>query len=83
MSCGVGGRCGLDPMLLCLWHRPTAIALIGLLVWEPPYALGVALKKKKKKKKGGKRKNEMEASKKKNNLDLAPPKTMSFASKRP
>ena len=45
MSCGVGLRCGLDPMLLWLWHRLVATALFGPLAWEPPYALGVALKK--------------------------------------
>ena len=37
-------RC-LDPELL--WCRPAAIALIGPLAWEPPYAVGVALKSKK------------------------------------
>ena len=26
VSCGVGCRCGLDPVLLWLWHRPAAIA---------------------------------------------------------
>ena len=41
-SCGVGRRCGLDPMLLGLWCRP---ASIGPLAWEPPYAMGAALKK--------------------------------------
>ena len=30
-------------------HRPAAAALIQPLTWEPPYAVGVALKKKKKK----------------------------------
>ena len=48
MSCSVGYRHGLDPVLL--WHRPAAIALIGPLAWELPYAVGVALKKQKKKK---------------------------------
>ena len=42
MSCGVGHRCGLDLALLWLWHRPAAVALIGPLAWEPPYAAGVA-----------------------------------------
>ena len=32
-------------------HRPAAIAPIGPLAWEPPYAMGVALEKTKKKKK--------------------------------
>ena len=29
-------------MLLWLWRRPVAIALIRLLAWETPYAVGVA-----------------------------------------
>ena len=33
-----------DPMLLWLWRRPEAIALIQLLPWELPHATGVALK---------------------------------------
>ena len=44
MSCGVGCRHGLDLVLLWLWHRPAATALIGSLAWEPPYAKGAALK---------------------------------------
>ena len=51
MSCGVGCRPGLDPVLLWLWRRPVATAPISPLAWEPPYAAGVALKRKKKKKK--------------------------------
>ena len=31
--------------MLWLWHRPAAIALIRPLAWEPPYAIGVALKR--------------------------------------
>ena len=31
MSCGVGQRCGLDPMLLWPWCRPAATAPIRLL----------------------------------------------------
>ena len=53
-SCGTGRRQGLDPVLLWLWHRPAAVALIQPLAWELPYAAGTALKsqngKKKKKK---------------------------------
>ena len=49
MSCGVGGRHGLDLALLWLWHRPVATAPIGPLAWEPPYATGVSLKRQKKK----------------------------------
>ena len=44
-SCGVGHRCGLDPVLLWLWCRPTAAAQIQPLDWEPPYAMGATLKK--------------------------------------
>jgi len=51
MSCGVGYRHGLDPVLLWLWHRLVATAPIGPLAREPPYAAGVALKKTKRQKK--------------------------------
>ena len=33
--------------MLWLWCRPAATALIRLLAWELPYAMGTALKKKK------------------------------------
>ena len=33
---------GADPLLL--WHRLAAPALIPPLAWEPPYAMGAALK---------------------------------------
>ena len=49
MSCGVGRRHGLDPVLLWLWCKPADTAPIRPVAWEPPYALGVALKKKEKK----------------------------------
>ena len=49
MSCGVGRRCGSDPALLWLWHRLAAVALIRPLAWEPPNAVGAALKRKRKK----------------------------------
>ena len=39
MSCGVGHRRGLDPMLLWLWCRLASTALIRSLAWEPPYAV--------------------------------------------
>ena len=42
----VGPRHGSDPTLLWLWHRPAAVALIGPLVWKPPYTSGAALKSK-------------------------------------
>ena len=44
MSCGVGHRHGSDLMLLWLWHRPAATALIRPLAWEHPHAAGAALK---------------------------------------
>ena len=40
-----------DPVLLWLWCRLAATALIGPLAREPPYAVGSALKRPKKKKK--------------------------------
>ena len=46
MSCGVVCRHGSDPALLWLWYRPAAVAPIGPLAREPPYALGMALKSK-------------------------------------
>ena len=48
MSCGVGDRQGLDPVLLWLWLRPAAVDLIRPLAWELPYATSAALKRKKK-----------------------------------
>ena len=51
MSCGVGHRHGSDPAWL--WHRLAATALIQPLAWEPPYAVGVALKSKNKQTKKG------------------------------
>ena len=51
VSCGVGRRCGSDPMLLWLWHRLAAVVPIGPLAWETPYAVGAALEKGKKTKK--------------------------------
>ena len=56
MSCGVGHRCSLDLVLLWLWCRPVATALmIRPLAWKPPYAVGVALKRQKTQKKKGKK----------------------------
>ena len=56
VSCGVGHRCSSDPMLLWLWPRLAAIAPIRPLAWEPPYAVGAALKIQKIKNKIGKQK---------------------------
>ena len=38
-----------DMVLPWVWCRLAAVALIGPLIWEPPYALDAALKIKKKK----------------------------------
>ena len=51
VSCGVGGRCGSDPMLLWLWRRLATTAPIRPLDWEPPYAMGAAQEMAKKGKK--------------------------------
>ena len=40
-------QCVEDPALLWLWCRLAAAASIQSLAWEPPYAMGVALKKQK------------------------------------
>ena len=48
MSCGVGCRQGLDLMLLWLWYRPAAAAVIQPLAWELPYATCATLKRPKK-----------------------------------
>ena len=45
MSCGVGRRRVSDPKLLWLWRRLAATVPIGPLSWDPPYAMGVTLKK--------------------------------------
>ena len=58
MSCGVGLRCGSDPMLLWLWLA--AAALIGPLDLEVPYATDVALKRGGEKRKEGRKKKERE-----------------------
>ena len=45
--CSVGHRCGSDPALLWLWYRLAGAAPVQPLAWEPPYVMGVALKKQK------------------------------------
>ena len=47
MSCGVIRRCGSDLALLWLWCRPAVTAPIRSLVWEPPFAMRVGLKRQK------------------------------------
>ena len=51
MSGGVVHRRGSELASLWLWYRPAAAAPIRPLAWEPPYAMGAAIKRKKKKKK--------------------------------
>ena len=51
MTCRLGHRHGSDLALLWLWHRLVAVALIGPLAWEPPYAMGADLKRQKTKNK--------------------------------
>ena len=52
MSCGGLHRCGSDPAWLWQWCS-LAVAPIGPLAWELPYASSEALKSEKKKKKKG------------------------------
>ena len=44
MNCGVDCRHGSDLAWLWPWLRQEATAPTGPLAWEPPYAMGVALK---------------------------------------
>ena len=57
MSCGIGHRHSSDSVLLWLWCRPVATALIRSLAWELLYASGEALKRQKEKKEKKKKKN--------------------------
>ena len=63
VSCGVGRRCGSDPVLLWLWRRLVVTAPIRPLAWEPPYAAGAAQENGKKTK---------EKRKKERNLGFSP-----------
>ena len=47
MSCCVGHRCSLDPVLLWLRRRSAAAAPIQPLACELPHAAGAALKRQK------------------------------------
>ena len=70
MVCGIGPRCGSDSVLLWLWCRLAAVALIQCLIsWEPPYATGAALKRqnRKEKRKEGKKEGRKEERKEKKN----------------
>ena len=62
MSCGVGHRRGSDPMLLWLWCRLEATALIRPLAWELSYAVDAALKGQKKKRKKERKKEKREVA---------------------
>ena len=66
MRCDVGHRCGSDPVLLWLWCRLEAAALIGPLAWEIPYVTGTAERKGKERKK--ERKKEKKRKKRKRNM---------------
>ena len=65
MSCDVGHRHGSDPTLQWLWYRLETTAPIRLLTWEPPYVMGVALKRQKDQKKKKKKKRRKKKGKKK------------------
>jgi len=56
VSCGVGHRRGSDLALLWLWRRLAAVAPIGPLSWEHPYAARADLEEAKKTKYINKRK---------------------------
>ena len=62
----------LDPALLCLWCSPAATVLIQPLAWEPPCAVGVALKREKKKDKKKNQKTETPLLKGVHNIPCAP-----------
>ena len=46
-------------MLLWLWCRLAAVALVGPLAWQPPHAAGIAQKKQKTKQNKTKQKNSL------------------------
>ena len=56
VSCGVARRLGSDLALLWFWRSLAAVALIQPVAWEPPYAVGEALKIQKKKRRKEKKK---------------------------
>ena len=64
VSCGVGCRHSLDPVLLWLWCRPAVP--IQLLVWEPPCSTEKQkAKSKEKERKGKERRKEREREREK------------------
>ena len=70
MSCGVGYTCGLDLVLLWLWCRLAATALIRPLAWKPPYASCAGLKRKEKKKERKKEKEKEKEGKKEGKMGV-------------
>ena len=46
-GCGSWTRLGSGVAVAWIWCRPAAVALIGPLAWEPPCAVGAALKRRK------------------------------------
>ena len=44
VSCSVGHRCSSDLVLLLLWHRLVAAALIPPLAWVLPYTTGLQVR---------------------------------------
>ena len=66
MSCGVGRTCGSDLVWLWVWDKLAPAALIRPLAWEPPYAMGAALKRFYKKKEKEKENKSVYSSIKKN-----------------
>ena len=56
MSCGVDHSCSSDPVLLWLWYRLAAAAVIQPLAWELPC---VAIKRQKRKKEKKKKKKKI------------------------
>ena len=61
-SFSVGHRHSLDVVLLWLWCRPAAVALIQPLAWELPCVEGAALKRQKKKRQKKKKKKFLRSS---------------------
>ena len=55
--------------MLWLWCRPAAIAPMGPLAWEHPYAVGADLKRKKERKKEREREGKKERRKERKKTD--------------
>ena len=72
MSCGTGCKHSSYLASLWLWCRPTAGAPIQPLAWEPPYALGAALKQRQKKKKKRKKEKARKQAERQRVVELCP-----------